>query len=284
MHERSVFDRKHYFYPDSPRNYQISQYDQPYCTGGGVTIVDAEGEKFLPLTRIHMEDDAGKLVHQDGGAYSEVDLNRAGTPLIEIVSEPDMRSAAEAYAYLVALKRALKYASDCEMQEGSLRCDANVSVRPVGAAEFGTKVEIKNLNSFRAVEAAIQFEADQQMALHRAGRAGEIVQETKLWDPDKKVTKSMRGKEGAADYRYFPDPDLPVLVIAPELVERCRENLPEMPAARRERYLGLGLKAGTVDDLIDERTTADYFEAVLAAGCQQLGRQLGTRRSSASGC
>ena len=153
-----------------------------------------------------------------------------------------MRSAAEAYAFLLNLKRALKYAgvSDCEMQEGSLRCDANVSVRLFGAPEFGTKVEIKNLNSFRAVEAAIQFEADQQMALHRAGRAGEIVQETKLWDPDKKITKSMRGKEGAADYRYFPDPDLPVMVIPSEVVEKCRASLPELPAARRERYFGMG--------------------------------------------
>ena len=195
VHERSVFDRKHYFYPDSPRNYQISQYDQPYCTGGGVTIVDAEGEKFLPLTRIHMEDDAGKLVHQDGGAYSEVDLNRAGTPLIEIVSEPDMRSAADAYAYLVA-EACSEICSDCEMQEGSLRCDANVSVRPVGAAEFGTKVEIKNLNSFRAVEAAIQFEADQQMALHRAGRAGEIVQETNFGTPIKKSPSLCAARRG----------------------------------------------------------------------------------------
>ena len=183
IQEFSKFDRKHYFYPDLPKGYQISQFDQPYALGGGVDIEIDGKRRRVELTRIHMEEDAGKLVHQ--GVFSEVDLNRAGTPLCEIVSEPDMHTPAEAYAFLVELKRAMKYCgvSDCEMQEGSLRCDANISVRPVGQAEFGTKVEVKNLNSFRAVEAAIQHEADQQIALHKAGRYHEVVQETKLWDP-----------------------------------------------------------------------------------------------------
>jgi aspartyl-tRNA(Asn)/glutamyl-tRNA(Gln) amidotransferase subunit B len=266
----SKFDRKHYFYPDMPHNYQITQYDEPYCLRGKVAIDLADGsEKVVGVTRIHMESDAGKLVHQDGGPWSEIDLNRAGAPLCEIVSEPDLRSSAEAYAYLIELKKAMKYAgvSDCEMQEGSLRCDANVSVRPCGQAVFGTKVEIKNLNSFRAVEAAIDYEAAHQIALHQAGRYGEVVQETKLWDPDGKVTRSMRGKEGAADYRYFPEPDLPPLRIPLERIERLRAEMPEAPRARQQRFVSeLGLKPDAAAELCLEREVADYVEALIAAG------------------
>ncbi len=238
VQERSKFDRKHYFYPDLPKGYQISQFDEPYCLGGSVHIELPDGrEKDIGLIRVHMEEDAGKLIHQDHGAFSEVDLNRAGVPLIEIVTLPDIRSSAEAYAYLVELKRSLKWVgvSDCEMQEGSLRCDANVSVRPVGQEKFGTRVEIKNLNSFRAVEAAIDYEIQNQIALIRAGRGAEIRQETKLWDPDQKVTRSMRGKEDAADYRYFPDPDLPPLHVTPARIQAIQATMPELPRAREAR-------------------------------------------------
>jgi aspartyl-tRNA(Asn)/glutamyl-tRNA(Gln) amidotransferase subunit B len=265
----SKFDRKHYFYPDMPHNYQISQYDQPYCLDGTVQIDLADGSsKTIGVTRIHMEADAGKLVHQERGPFSEVDLNRAGSPLCEIVSEPDMRSAQEAYAYLVELRQLMKYCgvSDCEMQEGSLRCDANVSIRPVGQSTLGTKVEIKNLNSFRAVEAAIEYEAQHQIALHRAGRYGEVMQETKLWEPDRKVTKSMRGKEGASDYRYFPEPDLPPLHILPERIEAIRAGLPEFPRARRERLMAAGLSPVVASELTAEKDIADYCEALVAAG------------------
>ncbi|MFW5846359.1 MAG: Asp-tRNA(Asn)/Glu-tRNA(Gln) amidotransferase subunit GatB [Planctomycetota bacterium] len=266
----STFDRKHYFYPDMPHNFQITQYERPYCLDGRVVIdLPDGGEKTIGVTRIHMEADAGKLVHQEGGPFSEVDLNRAGAPLCEIVSEPDMRSPQEAYAYLMELRKAMKYCgvSDCEMQEGSLRCDANVSIRPVGQEAFGTKVEIKNLNSFRAVEAAIAYEQQQQIALHRAGRYAEVVQETKLWDPDRKVTKSMRGKEGASDYRYFPEPDLPPLLITEQRIADIRAALPELPRDRSHRFMqDLGLNRETALELTADKATADYFEALLAAG------------------
>ncbi len=270
IHPFSVFDRKHYFYPDLPKNYQISQYDRPYCTGGGLTIDDEDGSTcFIPLTRIHMEEDAGKLIHQDQGRFSEVDLNRAGTPLIEIVSEPAIASPYQAYAFLVELKRVLKYCqvSDCEMQEGSLRCDANVSIRPAGQSGLGTKVEIKNLNSFRAVEAALRYEVQNQVALHRAGRYDEVVQETKLWDPDARVTRSMRGKEGDADYRYFPDPDLPPLCLSDGHIAGLRDALPELPRTRQERLMAShGLNPAVAAELTAERPVAEYFEALLAAG------------------
>ena len=267
IHNFSKFDRKHYFYPDSPRGYQITQFDEPYCTNGKVLVDLADGsQKTIGVTRIHMEDDAGKLIHQAGGSYSEVDLNRAGTPLCEIVSEPDMRTSEEAYQYLTELKRLMKYAevSDCEMQEGSLRCDANVSIRPVGQEEFGTKVEIKNLNSFRAVEAAINFEIENQKALYLAGRYDEVVQETKLWDPDGKVTRSMRGKEGAADYRYFPEPDLPPLIINDERIDEIKSMMPEMPRARQDRFVDTyKFKEKLANELCAEREVADYFEALV---------------------
>ncbi len=272
VHQRSKFDRKHYFYPDLPKGYQISQYDEPYCTGGGVTIdLDDGTTKFIGLTRIHMEEDAGKLIHQEDGPHSEVDLNRAGVALIEIVSEPQIRSATEAYAYLTELKRALKWAgvSDCEMQEGSLRCDANVSIRPTGQVKFGTRVEIKNLNSFRGVESAIVYEIHNQIALTRAGRGAEIVQETKLWDPVQKTTRPMRGKEQAADYRYFPDPDLPPLEIAAERIAAIRSSMIETPRGREERIMREhGFDRAMAHELTAEGEIADYFEALLAKGAK----------------
>jgi aspartyl-tRNA(Asn)/glutamyl-tRNA(Gln) amidotransferase subunit B len=270
VQERSKFDRKHYFYPDLPKGYQISQFDQPYCLGGTIHIELPDGrEKDIGLIRVHMEEDAGKLIHQEHGAFSEVDLNRAGVPLIEIVSLPDLRSSAEAYAYLVELKRALKWVgvSDCEMQEGSLRCDANVSVRPRGQERFGTRVEIKNLNSFRMVEAAIDYEIKNQIALIRAGRIGEIRQETKLWDPDAKTTRSMRGKEDAADYRYFPDPDLPPLHVTPERIQAIQATMPELPRVREARFCAaFGFERALAHEITAEIEIADYFEALLRLG------------------
>jgi aspartyl-tRNA(Asn)/glutamyl-tRNA(Gln) amidotransferase subunit B len=272
VQERSKFDRKHYFYPDLPKGYQISQYDEPYCVGGTVTAeLDDGSSTQVGLIRIHMEEDAGKLVHQEHGAYSEVDLNRAGVPLVEIVSLPDIRSAAEAFAFLTELRRVLRWVgvSDCEMQEGSLRCDANISVRPVGQARFGTRVEIKNLNSFRAVEAAIEYESRRQIGLCRAGRIAEIVQTTLLWDPDSKSTRVMRSKEDAADYRYFPDPDLPPLHLPAAQVEAIRAAMPELPRARQERFISqYGLDRAAARELTTERTTADYFEELIRLGAK----------------
>ncbi len=269
---RSKWDRKHYFYPDLPKGYQISQYDEPFCRGGEVVIEFPDGsEKRIGLIRIHMEEDAGKLIHQSGGPWSEVDLNRAGVPLIEIVSLPDLRSAEEAYLYLTELKRTLKWVgvSECEMQEGSLRCDANVSIRPRGEAKFGTRVEVKNLNSFRAVEAAIQYEIANQSALHQAGRYSEVRQETKLWDPDQKVTRSMRGKEEAADYRYFPDPDLTPLTIPDERVRTIRAAMPELPRDREARLTKEhGIERLAARELTAEIEVADYVEAVIARGAK----------------
>jgi aspartyl-tRNA(Asn)/glutamyl-tRNA(Gln) amidotransferase subunit B len=272
VQESSKFDRKHYFYPDLPKGYQITQYDQPYCLGGAVRAELADGShRDIPLTRIHMEEDAGKLVHQERGPYSEVDLNRAGVPLIEIVSEPALRSAAEAFACLTELRRVLRWvgASDCEMQEGTLRCDANVSVRPVGQVKFGTRVEIKNLNSFRNVEAAITYEIARQTGLCRAGRGAEIVQTTALWDPDAKCTRIMRSKEDAADYRYFPDPDLPPLHLTAGRIEAIRVLLPELPRARQERFVAeFGLDPAAAYELTLERSTADYVEALIGLGAK----------------
>ncbi len=268
----SKFDRKHYFYPDLPKGYQISQYDEPYCRGGEIFIVRPDGsEKRIQLTRIHMEEDAGKLIHQDAGPWSEVDLNRAGVPLIEIVSQPDLRSAEEAFLYLTELKRVLMWVdvSDCEMQEGSLRCDANVSIRPRGQVEYGTRVEIKNLNSFRGVESAIEHEIHEQIALHRAGRYQEVRQVTKLWDPDRKVTRLMRSKEEAADYRYFPDPDLTPLEITPERIEAILGRMPELPRAREARFLTqFSLERTVAHELTAELSISEYFEQLVAAGCK----------------
>lgn len=232
------FDRKNYFYPDLPKAYQISQYDLPICMGGYLDI-DVNGEKKrIGITRAHMEEDAGKLVHQGDittTPFSLVDLNRSGIPLLEIVSEPDMRSAEEARAYMEKLRSILLFAgvSDCKMQEGSLRCDANVSVRPIGQIELGTRTEIKNLNSFRALERAIEYEEERQMDLLDDGE--QIVQETRTWDDDKQCTRSMRSKEEAHDYRYFPEPDLPPIKISREWIEEIRENMPELPEEAQKR-------------------------------------------------
>ena len=271
IQRRSTFERKHYFYPDLPKGYQTTQNSDPYCVGGEV-VIDQEGvTKAVPLVRIHMEEDAGKLVHQERGAWSEVDLNRAGTPLIEIVSQPAMRSGAEAYAFLLELRRAMTFAgvSDCEMQEGRLRCDANISIRPKGQEAFGTRVEVKNLNSFRAVEAAIEHEAAMQVALHRAGRYAEVTQMTKLWDPDTKTTRPMRSKEQAADYRYFPCPDLPPVDITPERIARIKAAMPERPRDRAARYVReWALEPATARELTCDKPVADYVDALVAAGAK----------------
>ena len=276
---RSVFARKNYFYPDLPKGYQISQYEIPVVSGGGLPIVWRDGgeprERFVRLTRAHLEEDAGKSLHEDamralGGAafagLSGIDLNRAGTPLLEIVTEPDMRSAAEAVAYARALHGLVTWLGICDgnMQEGSFRVDANVSVRPLGQERFGTRCEIKNLNSFRFMERAIEYEVRRQVELIEDG--GRVVQETRLYDPDRDETRSMRSKEDAHDYRYFPDPDLPPLVVEPGFVERVRAELPELPAAMRERFgRTLGLTAYDAVTLTASRATAGYFEQVVAA-------------------
>ena len=267
VHETSIFSRKNYFYPDLPKGYQISQYDRPYATDGRVEALEADGtSKTVRLERIHMEEDAGKLLHE-GFSWSKdmsgVDLNRSGSPLIEIVSRPDMRSAQEAHAYLTALKAILVYAdvSDCNMEEGSLRCDANVSVRLRGAPEFGTRAEIKNLNSFRNVSRAIEYEYERQVGLVEAGH--KVVQETRLYRADKDETASMRSKEDAHDYRYFPEPDLPPLVIPTEWREETRKALPELPAAKRARFVTqFGIPHYDAEVLTLNRSVADFFEEV----------------------
>ncbi|MFM7669898.1 MAG: Asp-tRNA(Asn)/Glu-tRNA(Gln) amidotransferase subunit GatB, partial [Betaproteobacteria bacterium] len=238
---RSIFARKNYFYPDLPKGYQISQYEIPVVQGGTISFVlekDGQSEvKTVHLTRAHLEEDAGKSLHEDYHGMTGIDLNRAGTPLLEIVTEPGMRSAAEAVAYAKALHSLVVWLGVCDgnMQEGSFRCDANVSVRPVGQKEYGTRCEIKNLNSFRFLEEAINYEVRRQIELIEDG--GSVVQETRLYDPDKKETRSMRSKEDAMDYRYFPDPDLPPLMIAQEWIDRVKASLPELPGAMRERFV-----------------------------------------------
>src|SRR5512136_2215517 len=265
---RSIFARKNYFYPDLPKGYQISQYELPICIGGHLDI-EADGEvKKIGITRIHMEEDAGKLVHGDVsglGSGSGVDLNRACTPLLEIVSEPDMRSADEAVAYLKKLHQIIVYLGICDgnMEEGSFRCDANVSVMPVGSDKFGTRTETKNVNSFRFVKQAIEYEIERQIDVIEDG--GRIVQETRLFDPNSGTTRSMRGKEEAHDYRYFPDPDLVPLVISNDWVEDVRLSLPELPDLKKERYVQeLGLSAYDAEVLTAGRELGDYFEACAA--------------------
>ncbi|HVN30327.1 MAG TPA: Asp-tRNA(Asn)/Glu-tRNA(Gln) amidotransferase subunit GatB [Candidatus Binataceae bacterium] len=259
----SIFDRKSYFYPDLPKGYQISQYLTPVCKGGYIEIALKSGEtKRVRLTRIHLEEDAGKNTHEADGSL--VDLNRSGVPLVEIVSEPDMRTAEDAGAYLRALHAMLRYAdvSDAKMAEGGMRCDVNISVRPRGSEKFGVKTEIKNLNSFRFVEKAIEFEIGRQVDVIESG--GKVQQETHLWDPVREETRPMRSKEFANDYRYFPEPDLPPLRVPPDLVEKVKNEMPELPDARRARYISeYGLTAYEAGVLIDEREVSDYFEATL---------------------
>lgn len=265
IHERSRFARKNYFYPDLPKGYQISQYEEPYSSGGWLDIPSGEAVKRIRLTRIHMEEDAGKLVHDNTGSGSLVDLNRAGEPLIEIVSEPDISDADEAVAYLKKLRSILRYIGVCDgnMEEGSLRCDANVSIRPKGSDKLGTKVEIKNVNSFKFIQRAIEYEIKRQKAVIESG--GEIVQETRLYDADKGVTFSMRTKEEAHDYRYFPDPDLLPVEISTKAIEALKASLPELPDARRDRFeKDYGLPEYDAGVLTSSREIADYFEEALA--------------------
>jgi aspartyl-tRNA(Asn)/glutamyl-tRNA(Gln) amidotransferase subunit B len=262
---RSVFARKNYFYPDLPKGYQISQYELPIVAQGALDIVLEDGEKRrIGITRAHLEEDAGKSLHEGLPATTGIDLNRAGTPLVEIVSEPDMRSAKEAVAYMKKIHTLVRYLEICDgnMQEGSFRCDANVSVRPLGAVKFGTRAEIKNLNSFRFVERAINFEVARQIELLESGRP--VVQETRLYDPDKGETRSMRSKEEANDYRYFPDPDLLPVEVDPALIEAVRATLPELPdqkAARFSRQHGLSPYDAGV--LTASRELAAYYEEVV---------------------
>jgi len=260
---RSLFARKNYFYPDLPKGYQISMYDQPLCVGGGITIETEGGRKRIGLTRIHLEEDAGKSIHQEGADdRTLVDLNRAGVPLIEIVSEPDIASPAEAHAYLTMLRSMLLYLGVCDgnMEEGSLRCDANVSVRPKGEAKLGTKVELKNLNSFRFIQKALQHEIERQSALLRGG--GTVVQESRLYDPDAGTTHTMRGKEEAHDYRYFPEPDLLPLEVKPEWTDAIRAGLAELPLERKDRLVKeYAIPAYDADVLTTTRELADYYEA-----------------------
>ncbi len=260
----SVFARKNYFYPDLPKGYQISQYELPIVAKGQLTI-DVDGvEKVIGVTRAHLEEDAGKSLHEDFHGKTGIDLNRAGTPLLEIVSEPDMRSAKEAVAYLKKLHELVRYLEICDgnMQEGSFRCDANVSVRPKGEKKLGTRAELKNINSFRFVEKAIEIEVERQIDLLESG--GKVVQETRLYDSDKNVTRSMRSKEEAMDYRYFPDPDLPPLVVTEEFIRHVGTTLPELPDAKRLRFMkNYGLNAYDAGVLTGSRELADYYEQVV---------------------
>lgn len=260
---RSVFARKNYFYPDLPKGYQISQYELPIVAGGSLEISGGDGRrKVIGITRAHLEEDAGKSLHEDFHGMSGIDLNRAGTPLLEIVTEPDMRSAAEAVAYMKKLHTLVRWLgiSDGNMQEGSFRCDANVSVRLKGSDTLGTRAEIKNLNSFRFVEQAIEYEVERQIGILESG--GYIVQETRLYDPDRHETRSMRSKEEAFDYRYFPDPDLLPVVLDPDFVEEIRRSLPELPDARRARFVDdYALPAGDAEVLTASRELADFYEA-----------------------
>ena len=266
IRERSIFARKNYFYPDSPKGYQISQYDKPIAEHGWIDIVLADGsQKRIGVTRAHMEEDAGKSIHDgfaDSATRTYVDLNRCGTPLIEIVSEPDMRAPEEAYDYLTRLKEILLYCgvSDCNMEEGSLRCDANVSVMPRGSKEFGTKVEVKNVNSFRYVRAALEYEIERQIEIVEGG--GTIQQETRLWSQPEGRTFSMRSKEQAHDYRYFPEPDLPPLVVSDAWKAEIAATMPELPEARRKRMIAeYELNEQDAQTLTATREFADQFEA-----------------------
>jgi aspartyl-tRNA(Asn)/glutamyl-tRNA(Gln) amidotransferase subunit B len=260
VNRRSIFARKNYFYPDLPKGYQISQYDMPVCEHGAVEITVDGAKKNVRITRIHLEEDAGKLIH-DQGEDSLFDVNRCGTPLIEIVTEPDIRSSAEAYAFLVSIKQILEYLSicDCNMEEGSLRCDANISIRPRGQEKLGTKTELKNMNTFRGVEKALEYEVLRQKDAVMSGEA--IMQQTFLWDPSRNKTIAMRSKEDAHDYRYFPEPDLLPLLVEQQWVDSLKKTMPELPAARRGRFVAaFGITPYMAEVLASERAIADYFE------------------------
>ena len=264
---RCKFDRKQYFYPDLPKGYQISQYDEPICQGGWVQI----SNKKVGVTRAHLEEDAGKLVHAGaaglyGSSYSLVDLNRAGTPLLEIVSEPDMRSSQEAREYVENLRNILKYIGVCDgnLEEGSMRADCNISIRPIGQKEFGTRAEIKNVNSFRSLVRAIEYEFVRQAEILEDG--GKVIQETRLWDDNAGITSSMRGKEDAHDYRYFPEPDLMPLEISREWVEKIRATMPELPAQKAQRYIDAGLSEYDAHVLVNQIEMAMYYDKLLEKG------------------
>lgn len=263
--KKSVFARKNYFYPDLPKGYQISQYELPIVGVGHLDITLEDGSvKRIGITRAHLEEDAGKSLHEDFHGLSGIDLNRAGTPLLEIVSEPDMRSAKEAVAYLKTLHTLVRYLEICDgnMQEGSFRCDANVSVRPKGQKEFGTRCELKNINSFRFVERAINYEIERQINVIEGG--GKIIQQTRLYDPDKNETRPMRSKEEANDYRYFPDPDLLPLLITDEVIERVKNSMPELPQQKRQRFLEqYGLSPYDASILVSTKEMAAFYEAVV---------------------
>ena len=267
IREQSVFARKNYFYPDSPKGYQISQFDKPIAEHGWIDVTTAEGAiKRIGVTRAHMEEDAGKSIHDgfvDSATRTYVDLNRCGTPLVEIVSEPDLRTPDEAYEYLTKLKEILLYAgvSDCNMEEGSLRCDANVSVMPRGSKTFGTKVEVKNVNSFRYIRSALEYEIERQIEVVESG--GRVIQETRLWNQAEGRTYSMRSKEQAHDYRYFPEPDLPPLIVSPEWQAEIASTMPELPEARRKRMIAeYDLTEQDAHTLTATREFADRFETV----------------------
>ncbi len=266
IHPISIFARKNYFYPDLPKGYQISQFEIPIVEGGHLDIETPEGSKTIRITRAHLEEDAGKSLHEDFHGFTGIDLNRAGTPLLEIVSEPDLSSPEEAVAYLKKLHGLVKALKICDgnMQEGSFRCDANVSVRPKGESKLGTRTELKNINSFRFVEQAINFEIDRQTTLLEEG--GRVIQETRLYDPDKNTTRPMRSKEEAHDYRYFPDPDLPPLTISEEEIRSLRESMPELPDARYQRLVrDYGLTADEASQLTQDSEWADFFESLVTA-------------------
>ncbi|MFC5713959.1 Asp-tRNA(Asn)/Glu-tRNA(Gln) amidotransferase subunit GatB [Thalassorhabdus alkalitolerans] len=265
--ENTKFDRKNYFYPDSPKAYQISQFDKPVGENGWIEIEVEGKKKRIGITRLHLEEDAGKLTHDEYGEHSLVDFNRVGTPLVEIVSEPDIETPEEAYAYLEKLKAILQYTevSDCKMEEGSLRCDANISLRPAGQVEFGTKTELKNLNSFANVQKGLAFEEKRQEQELLSG--GEILQETRRWDDAKKETILMRVKEGSDDYRYFPEPDLVALHIDHEWKEKIKETIPELPDERKNRYINeLGLSAYDAGVITQSKAMSDYFEETVEKG------------------
>ncbi len=269
--KRSVFARKNYFYPDLPKGYQISQFELPIVGIGALDVELEDGTtKRIGITRAHLEEDAGKSLHEDFHGMTGIDLNRAGTPLLEIVSDPDMRSGAEAAAYMRKIHSIVTYLGICDgnMAEGSFRCDVNISMRPKGQEAFGTRAEIKNLNSFRFVEKAVEYEMERQIAILESG--GKVVQETRLFDPDKGETRSMRSKEEANDYRYFPDPDLLPVIVGDDLIEAVRATLPELPDAKRQRYISeLGLSPKDAAGLTSAKATADYFESLVAAsGCE----------------
>jgi aspartyl-tRNA(Asn)/glutamyl-tRNA(Gln) amidotransferase subunit B len=288
VNQRSIFARKNYFYPDLPKGYQISQYDRPFSERGELDILTAERDEGghardwrpmrIRITRLHLEEDAGKNVHEglpETDRYSYIDLNRAGTPLAEIVTEPDFRTSWEAYDYVNHVRRALQWvgASDADMEKGNLRCEANVSVRRAGSEKFGTKVELKNLNSVRFMQKAIEYEIERQ--IEQIERGERVVQETRLWDERNQRTRPMRSKEEAHDYRYFPEPDLPPLVVSAEFVERVRAEMPELPESRRARFVGeFGLPFNDAAQLTSERTLADYYE--------QAARASGNPRAAAN--